>query len=817
MKKIRIKKQSGKLEEYNSRKHQKYVEYAIEGLSGVSASEIEMGAAASILDGVTSKNIQLALIKSAADRITENEPDYQIAASRLLNQDIRKEVYGTYTPRPFLDQIKEGGKKKYYDTKYLLKHYTEKELIEYGKLLRFDRDDLFVYSGLKKTADSYLTKQYGKIKETPQEMYMLIVLFAFAKYEGDIRKKWVKEGYQILSTFEASLPTPIMIQLRTLFRKFISCNLVAPSDDNETLANASKVIQRLVAAGAGLGIGNTVRGEGADIDNGRIQHTGCLPLYKGYEKLTKSFVQPSRDGSSTVYHPFFHVEIESFMVWGNAKGTEETRIRDMDHNIMFNELFFERYAKDEDITLFYLNDVKDIVSVMGDHKKFKKQYEEAERTVPKKNQRKIKASLIFDTFIDERFLQSREYTAFLDNIQKYSMWIIPIVMSNLCTEINVPVFPIRDESLKRNINFNSDEDRQRFYELRNDAYFHPDDEKLLFKYQLQMSKLYTFSDSNMIAEVDESKDFDYFTLTGLVNLSEVGVCILGGINMGNCTDERLPIVSEFLVRFLEEIIDYSTYSLPEVEKAAKMRRTIGIGFSDVFHLLVKNKKFYNTREGRQFVANRVELCSYHMIKTSVELAKERGACQLVSDTKYNDGIVPIDTYCRNVDELVGPNEEFDLEWWNLKEELKANGIRHSTLMANAPYGSSSMVSNSTPGIEPPRFLETSKKGVTKLVPDLKKYGKYYTTAWGDDFNNIDYFKFATACFQKFMDQTISLNQYHNLLKTNGKKSKRLLIEETLTLRYYGGRTMYYSNILSNEQTDGEADEESSCGSGGCEV
>ena len=391
------------------------------------------------------------------------------------------------------------------------------------------------------------------------------------------------------------------------------------------------------------------------------------------------------------------------------------------------------------------------------------------------------------------------------------------ILIHNCTEINVPVFPIREESIKRNIIFNSSEDRQQFYKLRQIAYYHSDDEKMLFKLQITMSKLYKFKHLDLTAVVDESEDYDYFTLTGLVNLSEVGVCLLGGINMGHCSDDRLPIVSEFLVRFLEEIIDYGTYSLPEVEKAAKMRRTCGIGFSDVFHLLAKNKKFYNTREGRQFVANRVELCSYHMIKTSIELAKERGACQLVDDTKYSQGLVPIDTYCKTVDELIGPNEEFELDWIDLKEELKANGIRHSTLMANAPYGSSSMVSNSTPGIEPPRFLETVKKGVVKLVPDIKKYGKYYTTAWGEDFDNISYFKFA-AVFQKFMDQTISLNQYHNLLKTNGKKSKKLLIKEVLIWRYYGGRTMYYSNILSNDSVDGVDDnQESSCGSGGCEV
>jgi len=395
------------------------------------------------------------------------------------------------------------------------------------------------------------------------------------------------------------------------------------------------------------------------------------------------------------------------------------------------------------------------------------------------------------------------------------------ILVHNCTEIGVPIFPIRGISIKRNIHFKYKEDRDEYYKLRTECYYHSDNDKEIHRYQIKMQKLYSFTNEDLTAEVDESKDYDYFDLFGYVNLSEVGVCILGGVNMGYCSDDRLPIVSEFLVRLLEEIIDYGEYSAVEVEKAAKMRRTLGIGFSDIFHLMAKNKKFYNTREGRQFLSNRIELCAYHMTRTSIDLAKERGPCQLVSDTKYHDGIMPIDTYEKTVDELVGDNEEFALDWELLRSGLLKYGIRHSTLMANAPFGSSAMVSNSTSGIEPPRGLATTKKGTVKLVPDIKKYGKYYTTAWGDDFNNIDYFKFI-AVAQKWMDQTISVNEYHNLLKTNGKKKKTDLIEGVLTHRYYGGKTLYYSNIRSTDQADGDdgiIEEESDvgCAGGGCIV
>jgi len=521
--------------------------------------------------------------------------------------------------------------------------------------------------------------------------------------------------------------------------------------------------------------------------------------------------------STTAYYPFYHREIEHIMVVGNNKGTEDNRVRDMDHAIIFNKLFYERYKNKEDITLFYMNDVPDLQSYNGFADEFKKRYEHYEQTIPKKRQLKIPAEKLFNRFLDERFLQSREYCLFADQFQTHGAFKIPVKISNLCTEISVPSFPIYDNiNIKRNIIFNSESDKQKYYELRLEAYFSQVDDKTRLKITKKISKLFKFKYDNINAEVDETKDYDYFDLEGNVNLSEIGACILGGINLGMCKSEkRLKIVSEFLVRFLEELIDLGTYDLPEIEKAAKMRRTLGIGFSDVFHDLARNKKFYNTKEGRQFMSDKVELCTYTMIKTSIELAKEKGKCQLFSDTKYSDGIMPIDTREKHSDELLEVSSKLD--WESLRKELIKHGMRHSTLFANAPYGSSSIVSNSTPGLEPPRDIANIKEEIVKLVPDIK-YSKYYTLVWDDEFNNIDYFKFV-AVFQRWMDQTISTNQYSNLLKyNNGKVPKSRLIEEHLVAMYYGLETMYYSNIRSTDRKDGLDDNDiPECSGGGCHI
>jgi ribonucleoside-diphosphate reductase alpha chain len=427
----------------------------------------------------------------------------------MLNQDIRKTVHKSFIPGDFMELFVENWENGIYDGNYIFEHYTKEEVIELSKIIDYSKDDNFVYSGLAKFKDSYLTKQYGEIKETPQEVYFLINLFAFAKYEKETREYWVKEGYRILSDFEASLPTPIMIQLRTMFRKFISCNIIPFGDDRRTLSNGIKAMFMLVSAGAGLGLGTgDIRGLGAIIDNGRMEHTGLQPLLKSFEKASKGFVQPNRDGSSTAYYPFYHKEIEHIMVMGNNKGTENTRVRDVDHCIIFNSLFFERYKNGEDITLFYMNDVPDLESYNGYNEEFKKRYEHYERIVPKSRQTKISADKIYNRFLDERFLQAREYVLFADDFQEHSSFDIPVKTSNLCAEISVPTYPLYNDCVvKRNIKFHSEKDREEFYNLRKEAYFHQINEKEADKILQKMKNLYTFT-SEIGEEADETKDFD---------------------------------------------------------------------------------------------------------------------------------------------------------------------------------------------------------------------------------------------------------------------------------------------------------------------
>lgn len=746
---IGVIKADGTKEIWNPDKIHEKTLMACEGISGVSASQIEMSANLHVQDNIKTQNIQKNLINAASEMICEETPNYEYVAARLLNQQIRKEVYGQYQPKDFLSEIIKRCEEGIYD-KNIFDYYTKEEIEFFGKKIRYSKDDNFTYTGLKQLQSKYLVKRNKQVQETPQEVFMIMPMYVFRNYEPELRKKWVLEGYRCLSDFEVSLPTPIMNGLRTAFTRFISCNLINTGDTTKSLAYANAFIMMMTANKSGLGL-NTgyIRGLGADIDDGRMEHTGILPILQSYQSSTKAFTQESRGGSSTNYYPFFHYEIDLIMQLGNAKGTADTRVRHADHTIVFNKLFFERMAEGKDITLFHMNAAPGLYDNIGYNDKFKELYEEYERTVPAKHKRTIKAKDLSDQFHNERFLQGRLYYMFADNTNAQGLWKMHINQSNLCLEITVPATP----------------------------------------------------------------------LDGSQGTPEVGVCILAGLQHGYLTDERVPVASEFLVRFLEEMIDYMSYAQDEVEYAAKKRRTLGIGDSDIFHFLAKNKVFYNTEEGRNLLHKRIELAHYHITKASIDIAKEKGPCELYKDTKYSDGLFPVDLYKKTVDELV--SVPLYCDWEALREELKEHGIRHSTLTATPPFGNSAKVGNATSGIEPPRFLATPKDDkkvkLTQLVPEYNKLRHYYTTAWSEDFNNIDYFKFV-AVAQKFHDQSISTNQYTNLMKyPNGKVPLEILEREFVTAYKYGLKTMYYQNFRSTDESDGLEEEKTGCASGGCVV
>ncbi len=749
------------------------VEWACNGYENVSVSDIEINSKIQFYDGITTEEIQTIMIKSAADLISEENPDYQYVASRLLLIDLYKKVFKQEKPIPFEYFVRNNVFRGVYD-KSILDAYTPRELIYFGKQLKHERDYLFTYAGLRQMVDKYLLqdRNTGELYETPQEAFMLIAMFMFKNYEPKKRKKYVLELYEAVSTFKISLPTPIMSGVRTPLRQFSSCCLIDVGDSLESILQSNTAVGYYIASRAGIGLNfGRIRGLGANIRKGEVIHTGLVPFLKMYEATTKGFTQNAiRGGSSTSTLPFFHWEAETFIQLKNNKGNDENRVRRMDYSIAVNRLFRERVKKNEEITLFSMEEVRDLYDAFygSDYEKFRMLYEMYEAN-PKIRKKKIKARDFYLEILRQRYETGRIYILNADHVNKHSSFKDHIYMSNLCQEITLPTEPIEDVNKPG---------------------------------------------------------------------GEIAMCILSNINLGKIESiEELDHLTELLVRFLDELIDYQEYPVISAEKSTKARRSLGIGVSDVFHFLAKNNLKYDTEHGKKVIHQYMERFQYGLIKASNKLAKEKGACELFDRTKYADGILPIDTYEKTVDEIV-PNE-LELDWENLRKEVKKYGLRNSALSAIPPAASSSVVSNSTPGVDPVRkylIAKMSKYGALKqLVPGYGKYEENYSLAW--EIDNEEYLKFI-AIFQKFLDQSISTNQYYDIskYKDNRVPIKDLIRHDGIAAKY-GLKTLYYMNVNDNSgnelakikkqtsqepvfqfaQVDIEIDDYDSCEGGGCSV
>jgi ribonucleoside-diphosphate reductase alpha chain len=783
---------------------------ATEGLHNVSASQIELNADLQIINHIKTEDIQDILIKSASDLISENNPNYQYVAARLLNQKIRKEVYNQYQPLPFKDEVLTRISKGLYD-KELLRYYSKKELEYFGSKIRYEKDNDFTYAGLKQMYEKYLITRYDSIVETPQEVFMLINLYMFMKYEDKtVRRRWIMVGYKALSNFEISLPTPIMVGLRSNYRRTVSCNGIDCGDDVYTLANANRAIPILTASRSGIGLGTSfIRGLGADIDNGRVKHTGIIPILKGYEKSTKMFTQESRGGGATSHAVFFSSEIENYLILKNNKGTEENRVWHMDHVFQVNRFFYEQYLHDGDITLFFLNDVPGLIEAMADHDRFTELYNSYRKSIPKKKQTIIKAKDLMELFAVERMQTGRIYLMNMDHANNHSSYKEFIKQTNLCTEIFLPNSPLyRTEDRKIKIRHEDYNNYLLYRRIEDDKVYNyfsfvKDDEK-------ENCIRYRYLTEKFVKSKKKSTDF---------YRGEIFVCILASINIGMINNfDNIEHLSEYIVRFLDELIDYQEYAMDEVAYAAIKRRALGIGVSDLFHLLAKNRLKYNSIEGRNLIHKYTEEVNYHLHRASILLAKEKGVCDLYNKTKYSEGLFPIDSAKKVTNELT--NIGYLKDWEGLRVELKKYGMRHSSLMALAPTSNSSRVSNSTPSIEPPRFLvntkEDKKMVIKQVVPDFYRYKNYYTTAWSDDFNNIDYFKLI-AIVQKFVDQGISVNQYIDLTKyKDNKYPYNLFIKEILTAYQYGLKALYYTITKTSNNIEEDLNDEA-CEGGACAI
>ena len=740
---IQIVKRDGNKEPLNIDKIHFVVQEACEGLAGVSASQIEMNANLQFYDGMSTAEIQEILIRSANDLISLDNPNYQLAAARLLSYTVNKQVFGEYKPITLREMIDLNIDRGVYDPA-ILDEYTDEEIDRMDSYINHKRDENFTYAGLRQVVDKYLCqdRSSGQIFETPQFMYMMIAATLFAQYPKEERMYYVRRYYDATSLFKINIPTPVMAGVRTPVRQFASCVLVDSNDTLDSIFASDMSIGRYTAQRAGIGINaGRIRGVNSKIRGGEVAHTGIIPFLKKFEATVRCCTQNGvRGGSATTHFPFWHQEIEDILVLKNNKGTEDNRVRKLDYSIQLNKTMYERLLSGGEITLFSPHDVPGLYEAyFGDADAFKEMYEMYERKTSIKK-KKIDAMELFSALIKERAETGRIYIMNVDHANSHSSFKDTVYMSNLCQEITLPTKPLE----------------------------HIDDEN-----------------------------------------GEIALCILSAINVGVIKElSDLEELCDLAVRALEEIIDYQRYPIKAAEISTKARRSLGVGYIGLAHYLAKNKVSYSDPEAWKLVHNLTEAFQYYLLKASNNLAQERGACEYFDRTKYSDGILPIDTYKKDVDDIC--KEKLHYDWADLRKSIKQHGLRHSTLSAQMPSESSSVVSNATNGIEPPRgylSVKKSKKGPLKqIVPQYQSLKNHYTLLW-EMTSNEGYIN-VVAVMQKFFDQAISGNWSYNPTQyPDNEVPMSVMMQDLLNTYKYGWKTSYYQNTYDYKTDPSEAIDE----------
>lgn len=749
-----VTKRSGERIKWDADRINDSVAWATQGVEGVDPSTIALRSSAQLYEGITTTDIQKVLIKTAADLISEETPNYDLVAGRLEIMNLRKEAYGTFEPPTLLDHINDMTYRGLYDKELRdLWSNTDLEMLEV--YINHDQDLQYKYAATQQFKGKYLVqnRKTKRIYESPQMAYMAQAMALHQNEPLYNRVKYVRDFYDAVSSGKVSLPTPVMAGVRTPTRQFASCTVVDCGDSLDSINSANNAITKYISQRAGIGInGGAIRSLGSEVRGGEVVHTGKIPFYKTFMASVKSSSQGGiRGGAATLSFTCWDLEFESLVVLKNNKGTEENRVRHLDYSVQFNKLMYERLIKGQDITLFSpdVYDGKLYEAFFSDQEEFERLYLLAEADGNIQLKKTLKAVDIFAAVANERANTGRIYVMNVDNANKYGTFDekqAPIRLSNLCQEIDLPTSPMGEPG------------------------------------------------------TDEG---------------EIALCVLAAFNLGVCNPAEYPHLARVIVRALDNLIDYQHYPIKQAEKM-KLRRSLGVGVTSYAYWLAKQGLKYTDPLALEETHKLFETISYSLISASVGLAEEKGRCELYGETKWSQGILPIDNYKKDLDAVCNtPNQ---MDWESLRERMQEVGIRNSTLMALMPSETSSQITNSTNGIEPPRGFVTIKQSkdgiIPQVVPDLLKYKSSYQLLWTLPSNKpiIE----LTGVMQKFVCQGISTNfNYNPGSFPDGKLPIKVVMQDLLSYYKLGGKQIYYHN--TNDGTADQGVEDDGCAGGACKL
>lgn len=755
-----VTKRDGKTERINLDKIHRVLDWAAEGLNNVSISQVELRSHIQFYDGIKTSDIHETIIKAAADLISREAPDYQYLAARLAIFHLRKKAYGQFEPPALYDHVVKMVELGKYDT-HLLEDYTEEEFKQMDGFIDHWRDMNFSYAAVKQLEGKYLVQNRvtGEIYESAQFLYILVAACLFSNYPRETRLDYVKRFYDAVSTFKISLPTPIMSGVRTPTRQFSSCVLIECGDSLDSINATSSAIVKYVSQRAGIGINaGRIRALGSPIRGGEAFHTGCIPFYKHFQTAVKSCSQGGVRGGAATLF---------YPMWHLE--VESLLVLKNNRGVEGNRVRHMDYGVQIN-KLMYTRLLKggDITlfspsDVPGLYDAFFADQDEFERLyVQYENDDSIRKQRVKAVDLFSLMMQERASTG--------RIYIQNVDHCNTHSPFDPVVAPVRQSNLCLEI-------------------------------ALPTKPLEDVNDEN----------------------GEIALCTLSAFNLGAIKSlAELEELAVLAVRALDALLDYQDYPIPAAKRGAMGRRTLGIGVINFAYWLAKNGKRYSDGSANNLTHQTFEAIQYYLLKASNELAIEQGACPWFNETTYAKGILPIDTYKRDLDAIV--SEPLHLDWEGLRESIKTHGLRNSTLSALMPSETSSQISNATNGIEPPRghvSIKASKDGILRqVVPDYELLKDNYELLW--EMPNNDGYLQLVGIMQKFIDQSISANTNYDPSRfPSGKVPMQQLLKDLLTAYKFGVKTLYYQNTRDGAE-DSQDDlapsiQDDGCESGACKI
>ncbi len=755
-----VTKRDGTREPLDLDKIHRVIDWAAEGLQNVSVSQVELKSHIQFYDGIKTADIHETIIKAAADLISKETPDYQYMAARLAVFHLRKKAYGQFEPPKLYDHVVQMVESHRYDA-HILSDYSKAEIDQIDSFIDHNRDMHFSYAAVKQLEGKYLVQNRvtGQIYESAQFLYILVAACLFANYPKATRLDYLRRFYDAVSLFKISLPTPIMSGVRTPTRQFSSCVLIECGDSLDSINATSSAIVKYVSQRAGIGINaGRIRALGSPIRNGEAFHTGCIPFYKHFQTAVKSCSQGGVRGGAATLF---------YPLWHLE--VESLLVLKNNRGVEENRVRHLDYGVQFN-RLMYQRLIKDEMitlfspsDVPGLYDAFFEDQDLFEQLYVKyENDGSIRKKRMKALELFTLFMQERASTGriYLQNVDH----------CNTHSPFNPKFAPVRQSNLCLEI-------------------------------ALPTKPLNDVNDPN----------------------GEIALCTLSAFNLGAIEHlGELEELAELAVRALDSLLDYQDYPIPAAFQASMNRRTLGVGVINYAYYLAKNGVKYSDGSANALTHRTFEAIQYYLMKASNKLAQEFGPCPLFNETTYAEGIMPIDTYKKDLDKVC--SEPLQLDWEQLRKDVVKHGLRNSTLSALMPSETSSQISNATNGIEPPRghiSIKASKDGILKqVVPEYERLKNQYELLW--DMPNNDGYISLVAIMQKFVDQTISANTNYDPAKFDGGKvPMKVLLKDLLTAYKLGVKTMYYHNTrdgASDVQEDIKpAAEDDGCAGGACKI